>query len=398
MNIAYLCPSISRSYGGIFEIERRLAQELQEIPETEISVFGINDEHTEVDIPAWLPVIPKHFPYYGPRAFRYSPGLRRAFDSCDADVAHLHSMWLYTSVVVQDWGRRKNRPYLTTINGMLDPWALNHSSWKKRISGYLYERAALDGASTIQVNSMAELRFARAYGLRNPICIIPNGVDLPSSLPATNKTENRAGRSSLLYLGRIHPKKGLANLLRAWAHLLKTDKLASRDWQMIVAGWDQGGHENDLKRLATELAIPWSAGTPCEDVSLVFPGPLFDKGKAAAFAACSSFILPSFSEGLPMAVLEAWAYGKPVVMTPECNLPDGFSKRAALRIDPQPDAIESGLRELIGMSQAEREQMGQNGRSLVAGSYSWPVVAAELRAVYAWMLGGGERPASICSE
>ena len=95
--------------------------------------------------------------------------------------------------------------------------------------------------------------------------------------------------------------------------------------------------------------------------SIVFLGPQFGAEKDAnAYRACNAFILPSLSEGLPMTVLEAWAYGKPVLMTPECNLPEGFSAEAALRIGASPEAIADGLRKLIEMSDP---RSSRNGRS-----------------------------------
>ena len=172
-----------------------------------------------------------------------------------------------------------------------------------------------------------------------------------------------------MYLGRIHPKKGLVNLLRAWASVARPQSSdfcpLSSDWTLTIAGWDQGGHEAELKRLATELEIPWrdcreapsplrgEGGRKPDEVdfsisafqrfSVFFLGPLFGAEKAAAYRSCDAFILPSFSEGLPMVVLEAWAYGKPVLMTPECNLPEGFAVSAAIRIETNPKALREDL-------------------------------------------------------
>ena len=99
-----------------------------------------------------------------------------------------------------------------------------------------------------------------------------------------------------------------------------------------------------------------------------------------------------------MAVLEAWAHGKPVLMTPECNLPEGFAANAALRIETNPDSIARGLAELFCASPPELQTMGDKGRALVTRQFTWPTVAAELRRVYEWMLGGGSRPASLVNR
>ncbi len=93
-----------------------------------------------------------------------------------------------------------------------------------------------------------------------------------------------------------------------------------------------------------------------------------------------------------MVVLEAWAYGKPVLMTPECNLPEGFAAGAALQIGTTPETIATGLNELMEMSEDERVTMGARGRALVAEKFSWPRIGEQMRAVYEWVLGGGDEP------
>ncbi len=406
MKISFLCPSISRTAGGIFEIERNLALTLMRETGAQVEIFSPSDLHTESDLPAWVPLKPRHFPFFGPDSFRYSPGLRRAFLNQESDLSHLHALWMYNSILIRQWSRRWQRPYIITANGMLEAWAVKNSVWKKRLALAFYERRCLDGAACIQVNSQAEYRSVRAFGLRNPIALIPNGIDLPEAgAPAAGgpgtagggqksqvaglKTE---GRKVLLYLGRIHPKKGLVNLLRAWA---KTGK--NQPWVLGIAGWDQGGHEAQLKLLATELGLVWQdVRSPLTEASapptVVFLGPQFDDAKADCYRNCDGFILPSFSEGLPMVVLEAWAYGKAVLMTPECNLPAGFERGAALRIEANAESIGSGLEDFFGAPEAGRQLLGENGLGLVREQFVWPVLAREMKRVYEWMLGGGPKP------
>ena len=129
--------------------------------------------------------------------------------------------------------------------------------------------------------------------------------------------------------------------------------------------------------------------------SVVFLGPKFGEEKAACYRNCDAFILPSFSEGLPMVILEAWAYGKPVLMTPECNLPEGFAASAALRVEAQSESVANGLGRLFAMSDDERGQVGQQGLMLVKDRFHWPKVAAEMRLVYEWILGRAAKPECV---
>ena len=219
------------------------------------------------------------------------------------------------------------------------------------------------------------------------------------------------GRKTLLYLGRIHPKKGLVNLLKAWKSVVNGPSSVfchpSSDWQLAVAGWEQGGHEAKLKHLCDELGLSFAdvrghkpeVGSPPSVVgcpaSVLFLGPQFGDDKAACYRDCDAFILPSFSEGLPMVVLEAWSHGKPVLMTPECNLAEGFAADAAIRIEPNTESIVQGLQELLQAPSAKRQAMGANGRQLVAGKFAWPKVAADMKSVYEWVLGGGVKPGCV---
>jgi glycosyltransferase involved in cell wall biosynthesis len=389
MNIAFLSPSVSRAAGGIFEIEKALAHSLSSWPDIGVEVFGLQDQFTNSDAHSWNPVRVNTFEVRGPRSFGFSPDLRRGFLSCAADVAHLHALWTYCSVLIHEWSRKRGRPYVTTLNGMLDPWALNNSFLKKKVAGFLYERRSEAGAGCIQVNSYAELRAARAFGLRNPICVVPNGVALPNlekriaSAPRHEvEVLKSVGRKILLYLGRLHPKKGLPHLITA-LHNMGRD---CGDWVLVIAGWDQAGHVDDLRTLTASLNL---------EERIVFIGPQYGAEKDACFRCADAFILPSYSEGLPMAVLEAWAYGKPVLMTPACNLPVGYSAGAAISIASEARSVERGLRQLFEMADEERKEMGRRGRTLATESFSWNSAAEQLRSVYTWLLGGGTVPACI---
>jgi len=378
----------------------------------EICVFGTEDEHTTEDIGAWVPVPVKAFRPIGPRHFGYSPHFRPALDGFAPDLTHTHGLWLYPSIVTNQTSRSRHVPYVISTHGMLDPWAIRHARWKKAIAHFLYEGAHLREASCLRALCEAEARALRQAGLKNPIAIIPNGIDLPIIPNAENlKSEMlkapwdglvEPGRKVLLFLSRIHPKKGLVNLLRAWAEIRKSEigNRKCREWVLVIAGWNQGGHEAELKRLCDELGIEWQDARGQKSVvssqwSVVFLGPQFGAEKAACYRNCDAFILPSFSEGVPMVVLEAWANSKPVLMTPECNLPAGYAANAAIRIEPNVESIAQGLRELFQAPDSALQTVGDNGLRLAREQFAWPLLAAEMKRLYEWMLGGGDKPACI---
>lgn len=187
----------------------------------------------------------------------------------------------------------------------------------------------------------------------------------------------------MLFLGRIHRKKGLANLIEAWSSLEPSSAGIRSQWALVLAGWSQNGHEEELKRMVAEKALTRD---------LIFLGPVFDDKKKACLQNADAFILPSVSEGLPVSVLEAWSYSLPVIMTAECNIPQGFAGGAAVQIRPEVDSIAEGLKSFFSLPTADQRAMGLRGRSLVETRFSWPRIAGEMIDVYKWVLGQGPRP------
>ena len=387
MKVGFLVGSISREAGGLFQSVRGLAKAVASANAT-VSVFGISDEKSAVDSLEWQPLSVYTFQSRF-RAWGYSNQLLPALLRADVDILSTHGLWKYCSVASHQWHRRTGRPYIVHPEGMLESWALQNAKWKKQIAALLYEHTHLRDAACLRALCEAEVQSIRVYGMRNPVCIIPNGVDLPDlvessaleveSLPFQKFAQ---GRRILLYLGRLHPKKNVVNLVRAWKQTLESHPSAAKNWILAIAGWGASAYEQKLQDLA---AVP----------SVVFVGAQFGVEKNACYRACDAFILPSLSEGLPMAVLEAWAHAKPVLMTSECNLPEGFAAGAALRVGTTPEQIAAGLKQLAEMSDDDRRAMGACGRTLVATKFSWPQIGEQMRSVYDWVLGGGATPESV---
>ena len=392
MNVGVLSASISRRAGGLFWSVRSLARSLNESG-CQARVFSIADRYSAEDVKQWDGVEVRLLTGRGPAAFGFAPEFARALNAASLDLVHTHGLWMYPSVAAWRWSKRWGRPLVISPRGMLDPWAVRNSWAKKRLAGLLFEDTHLRHARCLHALNESEYRAIRGYGLASPVAVIPNGVDLPDPGGPARESDwscdlTRDSRV-LLFLSRIHPKKGLGNLLHAWAQARQECASAAEPWHLIVAGWEQGGHQQELERLSAALGIR---------ASVHFVGPRFDEQKTASLARADAFILPSFSEGLPIAVLEAWSHRLPVLMTPQCNLPEGFAAQAAIEMSPEPASICAALRKLFAMTASERRAMGDNGRTLIERRFTWPAIAASMRSVYSWVLGRGPTPACVITE
>ncbi len=400
MKILYISPSLSQAATGIFEVERCLALTLNNEYGASVSAVGLDDAFFEQDKDKWENCSVKAFPVKGPKFFGYSPALKKFLSTDRSEVAHLHAMWMYTSVAVYQWSQLHGKPYIVTPNGMLETRALANSGWKKKLASAFYERRMLDNAACIQANTLKERDDIRAFGLKNPICVIPNGVYLPDSRHVLDfSTKTDAAPLRILFLGRIHPKKGLSNLIEAL--VLWKRKLPTRKIQLVIAGRDQGGHLEQLQRQAKDGSLHCTTVSApsvieCElDADIMFSGIAYGEEKNILFNACDLFALPSYSEGQPMSVLEAWAFGMPVLMTEHCNLMDGFDAGAAVRIQTDSESILEAFEIIASMSVSELEEIGKKGRRLVQQQYSWTTVAGSLLKVYKWVAGQGEKPETV---
>jgi glycosyltransferase involved in cell wall biosynthesis len=385
LNVVHVTSWISRLGGGIPPVVWAQAREFSRLG-LNCSVVGLEDEFVVEDCNRWnLPFLAAKV--RGPKSFGYSSELRQLLTDQVArgSVIHSHGLWMYSGIVARNISRETGNPLVVSPHGMLEPWALQNSGWKKRLAASLFENQNLRSADCLHALCEAEATHLRSYGLRNPIAVLPNGVGLEDlfPLPAYEAIEaehpNLKGKKRLLFLSRIHPKKGLPHLLRAWQRLAREFD----DWTLLIAGNDQLGHEQEMRTLTTDLGL---------ENSVLFLGPVYGEAKKRALAGSDAFVLPSFSEGFSMVVLEAAACGLPIVLTPQCNFLELAEASGAIEVEPEVSSCEGGLRRMFSLSGTQRKNMGACGRELIERVYTWPAIAARMGAVYAWLLGQGTKP------
>ena len=367
MKLVHVVDTSSRLAGGMFECVMGLARAARALGDN-VSVIAGRDRWTDADLPSWEPLVVNTVPSTGLANGIMGRAMRVALDASAPDLVHLHGIWGVGARATAAWARRTGGPFVIAPRGMLDRWARDRSWIKKRVSQFVWQGWLLDNARFLHALNREEADSIAEAGWRRPVVVIPIGVAMPDvAMKAPER--KKQGRRTLLFVGRLHPKKGLEELLHGWAALPADIR---ETWQLKIGGWDEIGLLAKLVSQADALGL--------ED-SVEFVGPVFGEEKDRMFRSAAAFILPSYSEGLPMAVLEAWAYRLPVFMTRACNLPKGFDVGAAFEIGTQPDEIASVLAATLD-NDAALHDAGEKGRALVERDHSWDAIARVMRGAY----------------
>jgi glycosyltransferase involved in cell wall biosynthesis len=299
-----------------------------------------------------------------------------------ADGLHIHGIWQEHCAISGALARLNGKPYIVSAHGMLERWAVRHKWLKKCLYSGLIERSNLRRAACLHALTIAELEDYRRYGLRNPVAVIPNGVDIPQGaspdmfLQAYPQLKDKR---LVVFLSRIHYKKGLDILCKAWHGLRRR----FADTHLVIAGPDSDNSQSTVQAYVDALGV---------SDSVIFTGMLRDAMKWSALAAAELFVLPSYSEGFSVAVLEAMGMALPVVISGPCNFPEVEHRCCGVVIHPTASELEHALSQLLNANCSDRVRMGERGRQLVAEHYSWSAVGRQMAELYQWVVG---RPESL---
>lgn len=318
----------------------------------------------------------------GPRRLGISPGmhewLRVAVESGEVEIVHNHGMWQANSLY-PGWACAGRVAHLVVSpRGALSSWAMSHGSLLKRIFWPLLQRPVLNSAACFHATCSAEYEDIRRLGFKQPVAIIPNGIDIASPLPKVT-SELR----TLLFLGRIHPKKGLDMLLAAWSRV--QDEFPN--WRLQIVGSDAGyhgatGYLSKLKAAAVRRRL----------VRLEFCGELRGQDKLASYCNADLFVLPTHSENFGMTVAEALAAGTPCVVTKGAPWAGLQRHHCGWWIEIGEDEMVACLMDSLARPRLELEAMGAIGRKWMLDEYSWDRIGSMMAETYRWLRTKGIAP------
>lgn len=371
MRIVHVVPRIDQEAAGPSYSVPRLCQALAgRGHDIELSCIAARGEIPGVRLdlhPEW-PIL---------RRFEISTSLVRALrrKAAEVDIVHNHSLWSMVNVASGWVVPGRHAKLVTSPRGTLAPWALARTRHLKRLLKPLQWRA-LERADLLHATSEMELAEIRSLQLEAPVVVVPNGIDIP----AIDGPETHCDIRTLLFLSRIHPKKGIDRLLLAWKSLQR----AHPNWRLTIIGRGERHHVDQVRVLAADLNL--------ERVDL--SGPLYGAARTQAYRSADLFVLPSHSENFGMVVAEALAHGCPVVASKGTPWEDVERQGCGWWTHNEVETLEATLDHAMRLPRATLKQMGSRGRAWMQRDFGWDSVAAKMEAAYQWVLGGapGEAP------
>lgn len=327
---------------------------------------------------AYAPHFLKTFPIgMGPRRLGRSLDMARWLESEALNrkltLIHNHGMWQMNAVYTGRVAERHGIPSMVSPRGAWSDWAMSHGSVLKKIVWPLVQKPSMKFTSCFHATALSEYDDIRRLGFDQPIAVIPNGVDIPDAVEKTEGVDR-----TLLFLGRIHPKKGLDLLLPAWKIL----QSRFPEWRLRIVGDDKGYHSESgylqkMRILASRLSLQ----------RIEFIGSIKGEAKWRAYSEADLFVLPTYSENFGMSVAESLASGTPAIVTKGAPWQGLEKHNAGKWIEIGIDSLISAMEELMSQSPQELGQMGLKGRDWMISDFSWQKVGHEMSEVYDWICG-----------
>ena len=380
----YFAPAFG--YGGPPRSVLALCKALQRAGEAVSVITTTADGDAElppaIDVPATVDDIAvTYLPRSFPKRYFRSEALGRLLDrqAAGRDLVHIHGCWNFFGWRAARWCHEADVPYVISPRGMLSPWSFKHGRVGKWVSYRALERSALRHARLIHATSRQEAQWVTALDLGVDVVTVPNGLDDPGVLDL-----ERAGRWRLrlgidpndfviLFLGRLHPKKGLETLTRAMPRVLAHVPNTT----LLIVGAGEPAFVAGLHARAEPLV---TAGR------IRFLGHLTGTDRRLALACADAFSLTSLSENFGMSIAEAMAAALPVVVSRDCPWPEIDQWRAGFWVENTPAAVAAALMRLASDRAAARV-MGENGRRAIRRHLDWTRLAGEMRRAYAQAVG-----------
>ena len=389
MKIINIIENLDDTYGGPAKSVPYMCKYLNDIDiETEmLSVKYNKNEHNSIVDKYKLHW--QSFRYNFVQKLRYSKGLKNYLNNClkkeNDIILHTHNSWNYIPYIAYKMSIRHNVPLIMAIRSSLYKWSLSQNRLQKQIALVLFQKSALKDATCIHITEPKELDAVRSLGIKTPVALVPNGVEFDEFKNLKNKINSKKSlkldvdKKYILFISRLHPKKGLEYLVNAWIKLAQVH----RQWDLLIVG-----PEYD-KQYIEEIKVNIKNNNLEERV--IFTGMLKDQNRVDAFGASDLFALPSHTENFGIAIAEAMVAKLPVITTHGTPWQEIEKYNAGWWVELNQENIDNALEKALSCSDDELKQKGLNGYELIQ-KYEWKYQAKKMKQVYEWVLGYANKP------
>lgn len=352
MKVIHFVAAIDCSLGGVSTYMQLLTKELGQLTELIIVTWPTKSPLPLVNCKVvYLPLFLSQTP-------KYLLQWRRLLLDFQPDIVHINGIWMLQTWLFQREAIKQGIPTFITLHGMLEPWILQRNRCKKRLALFLYQREAIRKANILITTAESEKQHVLELGYNSSVVFIPNGIDV-SKIPIKKDWEIK---KKILYLSRVHEKKGIELLLKV-AFSLRNDL---QDYEIIIAGEGEQEYIQGLKQQIKQMGI--------ENI-VNFVGGVYGDKKWELYSESDFFVLPTFSENFGYVIAEALACGVPVITTKGAPWEELDTYHCGCWIDRSHIALMEAMLSLIGKSSFQLKEMGLNGRKLVEQKYSASIMA-----------------------
>ena len=373
LSILYFIDDLDNKKSGIYSSLQQTTKILKENG-SNVTVLGMGNQINS-DESEWLvKTIP--FKKFGPKSLNYLLG----FDDwikknlSNYDIVGIHSLWSFSASILVKYCLLYNIPFVVTTHGMLHPEALKISKWKKIFAKQILLSKLFTKAACFHALNYSEYEYIKKFGVKVPISIIGNGIEFFKNNYFNNNFDlpiNFEKFKICLYLGRLHPIKGVDRLIDSWLSI----EIPS-NW-ILIAGSGDSKYESELIGMTKKNN---------KKSNIYFVGFVDGEKKHYLYNMSSFTVLPSHSEAFPMSVLESFAHKKPVLITNACEFDDAVNANAAITVESSNEGIATGLQNFINLKESDLIEMGQNGFNLAERNYSWNNIHSNLLEMYHWII------------
>lgn len=373
MKVLHLIESLSLRNGGPSRTSTNLCKNLKKC-DVEVNIIHKYDGEDFIDISRFLQ---QHT--YFPRSsssdflqYEFYNFIKSKYSQNKYNIVHSHGIWKPLNYFALKLTHEQNLPHVVHTRGMLEAWSLNQSSLKKKLAGCFFQDKSLNNADLLVATSYQELNSIRNYGITSPVAMIPNGIELPD----LSKKDPIKKNKKILFLSRIHPKKGIINMIKAFS------KSKNQGWELIIAGPNENNHLKEVQSHINKFSV---------NNNIRYIGEVYGENKKKAYVESDAFILPSFSENFGVVVAEALSYGLPVIASRGTPWQSIQENKCGWWVEPIIDDISNAFNKLFTSTNHELEIMSNNAR-LHSQEFLWSEIAIKTKMSYSWILGKEKKP------